>query len=185
MGTRFVVLVSAALVACGGSGAPPQEGDATISDAPQPFEDVDVERIYTRMMTVMAPGSAWPQARYLAFDWVIARPDGEPVVRSHRWDRWEGRYRVEAVRDGKLMLALFDVGDPASGRVWLDGRPVTGEQAMEMLRQANAIYVNDSYWLIMPYKWRDPGVHARYPAFGRTTRDAHGRWSSYRSTPWA
>src|SRR5690606_27145444 len=42
----------------------------------------------------------------------------------------------------------------------------------EALRGAYGGFVNDSYWLLMPYKWADDGVNARY--VGEET-DADGR----------
>jgi hypothetical protein len=59
-------------------------------------------------------------------------------------------------------VAIFPTDDPTAGRVWVDGAEVTGEDAAPLLQGANRAHINDSYWLVMPFKWTDPGVQARY-----------------------
>jgi hypothetical protein len=159
MRTRIAVAVSLLLVACG-QGSPeagPQEDAALHS-----FDDPEVTRVWTRMMDVIAPDRGWERARYIEFDWAVRRAEGEPLTRHHRWDRWEGMARYEAPTANGRLLAIFDTDDPESGWAWLDGRELTGEQATEALRGAHRAHVNDAYWLIMPYKWTDPGVTATY-----------------------
>jgi len=48
------------------------------------------------------------------------------------------------------------------GSAWLDGKKLEGDKAQEMLKNAYAAWVNDTYWLIEPYKLRDPGVNLSY-----------------------
>lgn len=126
------------------------------------FEDADVTRIHTRMIQAIAPDNGWERTRYLEFDWGVNRGDGA-LVRSHRWDRWEGIARVEApAQGGGVYVAIFPTADPVAGRVWVDGVEVTGEEAAALLEGANRAHINDSYWLVMPFKWTDPGVQVRY-----------------------
>lgn len=148
---------------------------AGLADAQETeIEDPDVRRIHARMMEAMGGRDAWDRTRYLEFDWIVARPEGEPLRRSHRWDRWTGRLRVEAPSEGGAMVAVFDSDDPEDGRVWIGGSEVAGVRADSLLRRANALYINDSYWLVMPYKWTDPGVRLAY--LGRKTDDAGRSW---------
>ena len=44
------------------------------------------------------------------------------------------------------------------GRAWLKGKELAGDEAKKHLEQAYAAWVNDTYWLLMPYKLKDPGV---------------------------
>lgn len=174
MRTLLVVAVSLALVACG-QGTPGAEGGEARSIADHRFDDPEVTRVHQRMISTIAPGGGWEQARYLEFDWGANRGEGEPLIRAHRWDRWQGLARVEApTQDGATMIAIFDTDDPESGRVWLDGVELSGEDAADRLRGAHRAHINDSYWLIMPYKWTDPGVHARY--LGEQTDEEGRRW---------
>ncbi|TVP80329.1 MAG: hypothetical protein EA352_00170 [Gemmatimonadales bacterium] len=158
--------VALLLAACGQ--ATPEDDPATGSDTERilethEFEDAEVTRVHREMVAAMAPDAGWERTRYLEFDWGVARGAGEPpLVRSHRLDRWEGRARAEFDSEAGRVVALFDLDEPRAGRVWLDTSEVTGEDAVPLLERAHSAHINDAYWLLMPYKWTDPGVHARY-----------------------
>lgn len=147
---------------------------AQATEGPGGISDPEVRRIHARMMEAMGGEAAWERTRYLAFDWIVGRPGREPVRRSHRWDRWTGRYRVLAPSAAGELMALFDVDRPREGRAWLDGEAVGGPRADSLLDRAHAIFINDSYWLLMPYKWTDPGVETRY--LGRRTDEEGKAW---------
>jgi hypothetical protein len=112
---------------------------------------------------------AWEATRYLRFDWIVER-GGETVAnRSHAWDRYRGDYRLSYRQgDGSRVYALFELPSLASGDaeprgdVWVDGEALSGSARDSALRRAYEAFVNDSYWLLMPLKWRDPGVHMEY-----------------------
>jgi len=169
----FVLVLSASLLAaCSGSESAP-------SSAPDPgiaghvFDDPEVTRIHTRMIGTAAPDNGWERARYIRFDWIVNRDDG-PVRRAHAWDRYTGEYRFEAEVEGGTRVALFNVNAPTEGRAWQDGTPLEGEALTDALRSANGAYINDSYWLLMPYKWSDEGVNAEF--IGAETDGAGRAW---------
>jgi hypothetical protein len=90
--------------------------------------------------------------------------------RSHDWDKQTGDVRMEIPErrsdDGALespeLLILMNVGT-RQGNVWAAGEPVGDEQqAREYLDRGHKIWINDSYWMFMPYKLLDPGVTLRY-----------------------
>jgi hypothetical protein len=92
-------------------------------------------------------------------DFVVEREGKEAARYHHVWDRWDGRYRLEGVnREGHAVLALFNVQKPGTGREWLDGRELTGEELTKALERAYGRFINDTYWLLMPAKMLDPGV---------------------------
>ncbi len=175
MRTSTAIVVSVMLAACGPSGSDDVQV-AMEAEAPPAwsFDDPEVERLYARMMDVMAPDRGWERARYLEFQWAVARADGSSLVRSHRWDRWEGQARVEDQADGQPRVSIFDTSDPTAGQVWVAGEPLVGEAATEALAGAYRAHINDSYWLIMPYKWADPGVVTTY--LGEQTDESGRRW---------
>lgn len=168
MRTLLLAVVSFSLVASGCEAPEPEPREPEEPDAAtQPpleqheFDDPEVTRIHSRMIGAMAPEAGWERARYLEFDWVIPR-DGNELRRSHRYDRWEGVARVEMAHDDGTLVAVFPVDDPASGTARVDGEPLEGAEAREALEGAHRAHINDSYWLLMPYKWADPGVTAEY-----------------------
>ncbi len=141
-------------------------------------DDADANPAYAWHDSVMAElGGArgWQRARYLKFRWNVYR--GEKLVsdRLHQWDRYEGTYRLMTKLPEGELQALFDV-NTREGSVWMDGEPQAGATADSLIERAYAMYINDSYWLLMPYKWRDPGVRLEH--LGPLT-DEDGRWNVF------
>jgi hypothetical protein len=124
--------------------------------------DPDVQRIHARMLEAMGGARGWERARYFEFDFVPVR-DGQPAGRwSHRWDRYTGDFRLSGTRAGEPLVVVTNVNAPETGRAWIAGQPAAGAQLDSLLSFAYARFINDSYWLIMPYKWTDPGVRLSY-----------------------
>jgi hypothetical protein len=112
-----------------------------------------------RMHDVMG-GAAYDASRVLRFTWGVER-DGQKVASwRHAWDRWTGDYRLEGVeRDtGAPWVAFFNI-DSKEGRVWIGDRELAGDELAAALEQAYGRFINDTYWLLMPWKWLDPGVN--------------------------
>ena len=122
---------------------PPAPGfDAAGSD-PRAIEVAD------RTMEAMGGRAAWDATRVIR--WTLFN-------RSHVWDRWTGDYRLTA----DTILVIVNVGTRA-GRVWIKGTEVLyPAQRDEALGKAVSTWINDSYWLVMPYKLKDSGVTLRF-----------------------
>ena len=101
----------------------------------------------------------WEQSRFLTFEFAPQR-DGKTVTsRTHLWDRYTGDYRFESLTpENKKLLVLFNVNNQ-KGKSFLDGKPVADSLNTINIKKANAAFINDSYWLLMPLKLEDPGVN--------------------------
>ncbi len=176
MRTHLAVAVSLFAVACGPAGpADDPASDPTVVAPHHVFPDAEVTRVWNDMMGVIAPDNGWERARYIEFEWVVGREGQPPSIRRHRWDRWDGVARVEGSNaEGAVQVAIFPTADPTAGRVWVDGVEVTGEEAAPRLEGAHRSHINDTYWLLMPFKWNDEGVTARY--VGEQTDEGGQRW---------
>lgn len=134
--------------------------------APSPT-DVRAESLVEEMVKAMGGRDSWDRARFLRFDWVVEREGKTQVTVRHLWDRYEGRYRVEwESRQGDDVVALFNI-NTRTGHVFLNGEPARDEDEQKYLDQAYARFINDSYWLLMPWKLRDPGVKLEYAGEAR------------------
>lgn len=147
----------------------------------------DVAPLHARMMEALGGEEAWERARHFEFDFVVDR-NGEEVARwRHRWDRWQGDYRLSGVRRGDSVTIEFNVNRPEEGRVLVNGQEIAGVQADSLRQFGYARFINDSYWLIMPYKWTDPGVITSYEGRrtegGRTFDVVRLRFASVGLTP--
>lgn len=118
--------------------------------------------VVDEMMETMGGQSAWEHTRFLRFDWVVER-EGKTVANvRHLWDRYDGRYRVEwESRDGKKIAAFFNV-NTRTGRAFVNGESARDEDEQKYIDQAYGRFINDSYWLLMPWKLKDPGVKLDY-----------------------
>lgn len=119
--------------------------------------DAEAVQIAQSTMRAMGGRESWNDTRY--FRWTFFGNS-----RTHYWDKATGRARVEmhARGDEPDTIVLFNV-DTKQGDAWVGDELVTDEdQREQLLRSAYGAWVNDGYWLFMPYKLLDPGVTLRH-----------------------
>jgi hypothetical protein len=117
---------------------------------PSAVSDAGAVALARRTLQAMGGAPAWENTRFLTWRFLGRR--------LHHWDRWTGDVRMESDR----RLVLMNVHSK-QGRVWEDGTEITDPDVLQQaLEEGYAWWVNDSYWLIMPYKLLDPGVVLRF-----------------------
>jgi len=151
----IAAVIAAALLL--GSGAA-----ASRAEAQGPESDPKAVAVADKVMETLGGADAWKATRFLRFDFAVDR-EGETVMRrAHTWDRSTGRYRAEATdEEGHDVVVLMNV-HTKEGQAWVGGEPVDGEALESLLESGYAWWVNDAYWLLMPFKMRDPGVILSY-----------------------
>lgn len=111
--------------------------------------------IADEVMAKLGGRENWDKTRY-----VMWRFFGR---RLHVWDKWTGNARIES---GKLII-LMNL-NTKTGRAWEDGQEITHPDSLQKeLKKGYAFWVNDSYWMFMPYKLKDSGVTLKYHGEGR------------------
>ncbi len=118
--------------------------------------DLRANQVVAQLQDALGGQAAWDNTHYL--HWTFAGR------RTHTWDKWTGQHRVEGEDKDHHKYVVVENLNTHEGKGWLDGKPVTGDALKPMLENAYGAWVNDSYWLIMPYKIKDPGVHLTYVA---------------------
>lgn len=115
-------------------------------------------------MEAMGGRAAWDGTRYLRWRFFGGR--------RHVWDKHTGRVRIEATdRSGEPCVMLMDL-DTGDGRAWIGDEEVTEERKRRsLLDGGKGMWINDSYWLVMPYKLLDPGVTLRHVGAGTMEDD--------------
>ncbi len=108
-----------------------------------------------RAIDVLA-GPAWEKARYFSFTFNVVRDGNVTSSFPQRWDRSTGEYRVSG-RDQQNndFLVIMNV-NTKKGRAWKKGAEITDPSMFELGFRR---FVNDTFWLLMPLKTMDPGVH--------------------------
>ena len=180
---RWPLLLLALVTACPAPGsAPKQSGTAsttttttaTTPPSPLPVGEADAlsASIAKQLTDAMGGHAAWEQLPYLRFDFVVVSDGQERARFRHWWDKRRGRVRVEGPDDkGQTVAAVFGLAD-RKGISFTDGMPDTDSTAMAShIQNGYERWVNDTYWLMMPFKLRDPGTHLKH---ARTETGASG-----------
>ncbi|MDX1627489.1 MAG: hypothetical protein R3345_02250 [Fulvivirga sp.] len=125
---------------------PPAEGfNAAASDS-------TAIAIADSVMVAMGGYEAWNNLRYIKWNFF--------GIRDLIWDKQTGLVRIDAPRDS--MVYLINVqGD--TGKVAKKGQPYTHPDSVaKYVKRGKSIWINDSYWLVMPFKLKDTGVTLKY-----------------------
>ncbi|MEZ4828403.1 MAG: hypothetical protein R3C61_19245 [Bacteroidia bacterium] len=86
------------------------------------------------------------------------------------WDKYDNRVRIEIPRDS--MVILVNTND-VTGKVFQGSTEMTHPDSLaKFLDRGRRIWINDSYWLVMPYKLKDSGVTLTYAGADTTQAGA-------------
>jgi hypothetical protein len=134
-------------------------GPASADDAPsKPAADPEARAVVQKLMDAMGGSEAFQNTGALRFTFAYTSKDTLRTARTHWWDRRTGQYRIQGVRKGEPFVFLFNTGTK-DGRVFLNGKEQLGAEGAPLLERAYALFINDTYWFLMPAKLFDPGVH--------------------------
>jgi len=112
-------------------------------------------RLADATMRAMGGRDAWDNTRYITWNFFDRA--------THLWDKHANRDRIEfRGESGTEYIVIINL-TARRGIAWIDGQRVTNHDKLERLMdQAWNMWVNDSYWLVMPYKLKDTGVTLNY-----------------------
>ena len=114
--------------------------------------------IADEVMEALGGQSAWDNTRCLTWSFFGQR--------THVWDKFTGNLRYE--NEDTLVLMNLNT---KKGRAWKNGKELIDPDALEeALYSTESRWINDSYWVFMPYKLKDQGVTLKY--LGRDTTEA-------------
>ena len=104
------------------------------------------------VMAAMGGRSNWDKTRFISWNFFGRR--------NLVWDKKEGNVRIESLADSTTYLVNIH---ELTGRVKVKGQELTEPDSLrKMLEKAKSIWINDSYWLVMPFKLKDTGVTLKY-----------------------
>ena len=87
-------------------------------------------------------------------------------MRTLTWNKKTGDVRIEMpTKNSIFLLNIFD----QTGKVKIGDKEYTDSDSLAFyLQKAKDIWINDSYWLVMPFKLKDSGVTLKYVGEGMT-----------------
>jgi hypothetical protein len=144
--TAALILLVAVLASCEMNKQalnPPAEGFDMANSDPRAVELAD------SIMMAMGGRRNWDKTRYISWNFFGAR--------DLTWDKQDNMVRIESLKDS--ITYLVDL-DKLQGRVRVKGEEITEPDSLsKMLSKGKSIWINDSYWLLMPFKLKDTGLN--------------------------
>ena len=120
----------------------------------QEGSDVLAMLLADKVMDAMGGREAWDDTRFIAWNFFGRR--------THVWNKQTGDVRIEEPSNNLTILMNINT---QKGKVMLDGEELTQPDSLaKYLDLGYKYWVNDSYWLVMPYKLKDSGVTLKYIA---------------------
>ena len=107
--------------------------------------------------------SRWESVPYVRFDFVVVKEGKELARFRHWWDKRHGRDRVEGPDEkGNVVATVVNLAD-RTGKSFTSGFADRDSASIAShVQNGYERWVNDSYWLMMPFKVRDPGTNLKY-----------------------
>lgn len=159
---HVLIILGGLLVACS---SPTKEQSMTDSESAvevddSPFgknfsaeqSDVIAGRLANQVMMAVGGRKAWDSTRYLSWNFFGAR--------KLLWDKQTSDVRIDFLKqDMKILMNMRSM----QGKVWKNGQELTHPDSIRTyLDRGKSIWINDSYWLVMPFKLQDAGVTLQY-----------------------
>lgn len=104
------------------------------------------------VMHAMGGRDNWNMTRYLYWNFFDSR-----VL---LWDKYTGDVRIDFLKqDLKVIMNIRSM----EGKVQKNGKElIQADSVSKYLERGKSIWINDSYWLVMPFKLKDSGVTLKY-----------------------
>lgn len=114
--------------------------------------------IADQVMEAMGGRKAWDDTRYISWTFFGRR--------DLLWDKYTGN--VDISIPAKKLRIMTNV-NKGGGRAWGDDLEFIETDTLEsLLSMGKSIWINDAYWLVMPFKLKDSGVTLLYKGEGTT-----------------
>jgi len=113
--------------------------------------DPEAIAIADQVMETMGGRSAWDSSRYLHWNFF--------GMRSLLWDKQRGRARIDIPEDSLSIVVQLD---SLRGQATKNGHLLTEVGLQEQLKRGKSIWINDAYWLFMPFKLKDSGLTLKH-----------------------
>jgi hypothetical protein len=142
--------------------------------AETPPSDPKAIAIADQIMQSLGGQARWDSLRGIRWSFGFESNDTVRSLRRHSWDKHTGWHRVEGKnRAGQTFIYVENMNDSTTGMAWVNGIAIEGDSLKKLMKQAKRMWTNDTYWMLMPYKLRDPGVMLK--AEGQVRDSATGK----------
>jgi hypothetical protein len=124
-----------------------------------PDSEARAVAVADRVMKALGGKERWDALRGLRWTFEVTVNDTVRPGRHHTWDKHTGWQRVEGkTASGDAFVFVSQIDGTGTPRAWINGTAIEGDSLQKLATRSRALWINDSYWFLMPYKLRDPGV---------------------------
>ncbi|MCB0689252.1 MAG: hypothetical protein KDC53_22090 [Saprospiraceae bacterium] len=130
----------------------PMVGNPAADGFNQAASDPQAIQIADQVMEAMGGRKAWDDTNVIGWNF-----NGRRYL---IWDKSSGDVRIDVPQDSTVYL--INIHDH-TGKVYRKGQEQTDPDSVRLYtKKGEAIWINDSYWLVMPFKLKDSGVTLKY-----------------------
>jgi len=162
MKIRRILCIAALLALPVAARAQTSPSDSVAAKAPTPSSDPRAVEVADKIMKALGGQKHWDELVGLRWSFGFEQSDTVRNIRRHSWNKQSGWHRVEGKnRAGQSFCYIENLND-GHGMAWVNGNAIEGDSLQKLLKVAKRLWTNDTYWMLMPYKLRDPGVMLGY-----------------------
>jgi len=120
------------------------------------------KEIVEQCLAAMGGEEAWNNTKYIQWDFFGRR--------RLNWDKWNQELTVESI-SGSPQFKVWVNLTTKKGKAIIDNKWLTQPDSISFwMNKGYEYWVNDSYWLIMPFKLKDYGVQLKYLGFQKCSK---------------
>ena len=147
-----IIALTTFVVGCQDQSSPTSTEEQVSTDYRKEITDEKAAALVSKMMDAMGGVKQWDELKYVSWTFFGSR--------HLIWDKVNNRVRIESPGDSSIYLVDLD---NSTGRYAYNGEELLDETTLsEKMKRGKGIWINDMYWLFMPFKLQDPGVTVRY-----------------------
>ena len=151
-------LFAAILSLAGLAGCAPKTANPAAAGFNAAASDPQAVAIADQVMIAMGGRKAWDATRRISWNFF--------GTRTLVWDKQAGLCRIEWLKKPRKVIVNLNDG---TGKVYLNDLQQTHPDTLaKYLDMGKKVWINDSYWLVMPFKLKDSGVTLKYVGAGKT-----------------
>lgn len=117
--------------------------------------DTKAVEIAEKCMKAMGGKSSWDNTKVIQWDFFGKR--------RLTWDKFDQEVKIERLGNSPNPYTIWVNTSTQKGRAVVNNVAVEHPDSLTVwLKRGYEIWINDSYWLVMPFKLRDKGVSLQY-----------------------
>ena len=155
----FICAIIAICISCNNSAKEITESNPAAPGFNSVESDIRAIEIADEVMEAMGGRQAWDTSQYISWTFFGRR--------NHIWDKINGYSRIEIPSDS--LEILIDLNDKTGSVLIKDVAVVDQDTVGKYVDAGYKMWINDSYWLVMPFKLKDSGVTLKYIGKDTTT----------------